>query len=186
MLSEESRQSLLAIARKAIEAAATRRKLGPPDMATLPEEFRAKGACFVTLTRSGQLRGCIGSLEARQPLYLDVQEHAVDAAFNDFRFPPMAESELGEIQIEISVLSAPEPLPYSAPDELPGKLHPGVDGVILSRGLRRATFLPQVWESIPDPHNFLDMLCEKMGADPGLWREEKLDVYTYRVEHFNE
>ncbi len=186
MISPQSKLRLLRIARVAIESAA--KNISEPELAlsSLPIELQAEGACFVTLTSGGDLRGCIGSLEARQPLALDVQEHAADAASRDFRFQPLTESELPDVHIEISVLSAPSPLAYQNAEELPGLLHPGVDGVVLARGLRRATFLPQVWEKITDPSTFLDMLCEKMGFEYDLWRREKLDVFTYSVESFEE
>jgi AmmeMemoRadiSam system protein A len=186
MISTESKNRLLRIAREAIEFNLKNHLENKLELSTLPAELKADGACFVTLTRDGELRGCIGSLEARQPLALDVQEHAVDAAFHDFRFPPLSESELEGLHIEISVLSAPVPLPYQNTENLPGLLHPGVDGVILARGLRRATFLPQVWEQVPEPTTFLDMLCEKMGFEYDLWRRQKLDVFIYRVESFEE
>jgi AmmeMemoRadiSam system protein A len=186
MLSEDSKRKLLNIARQSIVSQLKDRIESRLDLASLPPELQAPGASFVTLTRDDQLRGCIGSLEARQSLAADVQEHASDAAFHDFRFPPLAESELSDLHIEISVLSAPEPLKYSNPEELPELLKPGLDGVILARGMRRATFLPQVWEKVPDPVSFLDMLCEKMGFDYDLWRREKLDVYIYHVESFEE
>jgi AmmeMemoRadiSam system protein A len=186
MISPESRQRLLRIAREAIQANLKNISESGLDLSSLPAELQTEGACFVTLTRDGELRGCIGSLEARQPLAMDVQEHAVDAAFRDFRFPPLTESELAGLRIEISVLSAPEPLPYQNAEELPGLLRPGVDGVILARGMRRATFLPQVWEKVDEPSTFLDMLCEKMGFDYDLWRRQKLDVFTYHVDSFEE
>jgi AmmeMemoRadiSam system protein A len=186
MISTESKQQLLRFAREAIES--NLKNYSEPALAisSLPPELRADGACFVTLTLEGDLRGCIGSLEARQPLALDVQEHAVDAAFHDIRFQPLTETELPGLHIEISILSAPKPLPYQNAEELPGLLRPGVDGVVLARGLRRATFLPQVWEKVDDPSTFLDMLCEKMGFEYDLWRRQKLDVYTYYVESFEE
>jgi AmmeMemoRadiSam system protein A len=184
MISSESKQRLLRIAREAIESNLKNDPEPSLVLSSLPPELQAEGACFVTLTRSGELRGCIGSLEARQPLALDVQEHAIDAAFRDFRFQPLAPTELPGLHIEISVLSAPVPLPYQNAEELPGLLHPGVDGVVLTRGLRRATFLPQVWEKVDDPSTFLDMLCEKMGMEYDLWRRQKLDVFTYTVESF--
>ncbi|MBN1439610.1 MAG: AmmeMemoRadiSam system protein A [Anaerolineales bacterium] len=186
MLSDQSKRRLLALARESIAAQLKNETAPHLDPETLPPELLAPGASFVTLSRGGQLRGCIGSLEARQSLAADVQEHAGDAAFRDFRFPPLADSELPDLEIEISVLSVPEPLRYSNPEQLPGLLHPGVDGVILARGLRRATFLPQVWEKVPDPVAFLDMLCEKMGFDYDLWRREKLEVFVYHVESFLE
>lgn len=184
MISSESKQLLLRIAREAIESNLKNAPEPALVLSSLPAELQADGACFVTLTRNGELRGCIGSLEARQALALDVQEHAVDAAFRDFRFQPLTPAELQGLQIEISVLSAPAPLPYQNAEELPALLHPGVDGVVLARGLRRATFLPQVWEKVTDPSTFLDMLCEKMGLEYDLWRRQKLDVFTYSVESF--
>lgn len=184
MLSDDSKRRLLTIARDSIAAELKDRTAARLDLASLPPELQAHGACFVTLTHGDSLRGCIGSLEARQPLAVDVQEHAGDAAFRDFRFPPLTESELAGLHVEISVLSAPEPLKYNTPEELPGLLNPGIDGVVLSRGMRRATFLPQVWEKVTDPNSFLDMLCEKMGVDYDLWRREKLDVSIYHVESF--
>lgn len=186
MLDTNCRQILLQIARQAIADATADRLPAALILTDLPTVIQANGACFVTLTQHGALRGCIGSLEARQPLARDVQEHAVDAALNDYRFTPLRHNEVDAVRIEISVLSAPEPLAYSAPEELPGGLRPGLDGVILANGLRRATFLPQVWDKVPDVDSFLDMLCEKMGADAGLWRRQKLEVYTYQVENFEE
>jgi AmmeMemoRadiSam system protein A len=184
MLSEKSKNLLLAIARESISSQLKNQVETKLNLDSLPPELQEPGACFITLTHGGLLRGCIGSLEARQPLAADVQEHAADAAFRDFRFPPLTEPELADLHIEISVLSAPVPLKYEHSTDLPELLHPGEDGVILARGLRRATFLPQVWEKVPDPATFLDMLCEKMGFDYDLWRREKLDVFTYRVESF--
>jgi uncharacterized protein len=184
MLSEDSRRLLLKIARQSILAQLNQESESRLDLASLPPEVQAPGACFITLTRGGELRGCIGSLEARQPLAVDVQEHAGDAAFHDFRFPPLTKSELADLHIEVSVLGAPAVLNYGNSEELPGLLKPGEDGVILARGMRRATFLPQVWEKVPDPVSFLDMLCEKMGFEYDLWRREKLNVYTYTVESF--
>ena len=134
----------------------------------------------------GDLRGCIGALEAYQPLAEDVREHAVAAALNDYRFPPVQVAELNGISLEVSRLTAPVPLEYTSPEDLVAKLRPGVDGVILRDGGRRATFLPQVWEKLPDAENFLANLCHKMGASPDLWRRKHLEVLTYQVEEFHE
>jgi uncharacterized protein len=180
------KQELLRIARKAIEHAAAGLPLDAIDTDQLPKSLQANGACFVTLTVEGGLRGCIGSLEAIRPLVADVQEHAVDAAVNDFRFPPVSPEEVGRLRIELSVLSPSEPLDYSGPEELPRRLRPGVDGVVLQRGSRRATFLPQVWEKVPDPEEFLGLLCEKMGLPAESWRREKMKVAIYQVESFEE
>jgi len=152
----------------------------------MPPALKENGASFVTLTMDGDLRGCIGALEAHQPLAQDVCEHAVAAAFQDPRFPPVEGDELARIRIEISRLTAPRPLEYTNSEELLAMLRPHIDGVILKDGYRRATFLPQVWEKIPDAVEFLDHLCQKMGAHANLWRTKTLQVLTYQVEDFHE
>jgi AmmeMemoRadiSam system protein A len=185
-LSDEDKMILLQLARQALEAAVQGKKLAPLKMETFSERLRQPGASFVTLTKHGNLRGCIGALEPYQPLAEDVREHAVAAALDDYRFPKVQPSELPSIAIEISRLTMPTPLSYQTPDELLSKLRPGVDGVILRDGSRRATFLPQVWEKLPDPHDFLDHLCAKMGAPEDLWQRQPLDVAVYQVEEFHE
>ena len=115
-----------------------------------------------------------------------MQEHAAAAALQDPRFPPVRPEEVAALRIEISRLTPPQRLAYAAPEELPSRLRPGVDGVILQDGWRKATFLPQVWEQLPRPEDFLTHLCAKMGASPELWRRKKLDVFTYQVEAFEE
>lgn len=186
MLSPEERKILLKLARQALEAAVNGQALPPLNLNELPMRLREPGASFVTLTRRGELRGCIGALEPYQPLAEDVREHAVAAALEDYRFPPVRPEELPEIEIEISRLTRPKPLHYSHPEELLRSLHPRVDGVILRDGFHRATFLPQVWDKIPQPEEFLSHLCMKMGAPPDLWRLKKLDVQVYQVEEFHE
>jgi AmmeMemoRadiSam system protein A len=185
-LTPEEKQTLLRMAREAIEHAVRGEKLPPLDEASLTPRLRAEGASFVTLTQRGQLRGCIGALEAYQPLAKDVREHAVAAALEDPRFPPVREDELNGIRIEVSRLTRPLPLEYKDAEDLLSKLKPYVDGVVLRDGLRRATFLPQVWEKIPDRAEFLDQLCYKMGASGNLWRTKHLEVFTYQVEEFHE
>lgn len=187
LLTQEEKQTLLKVARDALESA-VKQKLPPPlDPSTLTPILSADGASFVTLTIHGNLRGCIGALEPYQPLVEDVREHAVAAALNDYRFPPVTSKELNDIEVEVSRLTMPEPLAYTDADDLLAKLRPGVDGVILKDGpYRRATFLPQVWEKIPDKAEFLSHLCDKMGASPDTWRRKKLDVMVYQVEEFHE
>lgn len=185
-LTVEEQKILLRLAREAMECGVRGKPLPTLDESTLPAVLREEGSSFVTLTEHGQLRGCIGSLEPYQPLAADVREHAVAAALRDPRFPPVAEQELPEIQIEVSRLTRPAPLEYKDADDLLAKLHPHVDGVILRDGFRRATFLPQVWEKIPSRTEFLDNLCYKMGAEPDLWRRKHLDVLKYNVEEFHE
>ncbi len=185
-LTESEKQILLRLAREALEFGVRGEKLPPLDKAALTPALLAPGASFVTLTIRGELRGCIGTLEAYQSLADDVREHAVAAALEDPRFPPVRESELGKIRIEVSRLTPPRPLEYSDSEDLLRKLRPRIDGVVLKDNFRRATFLPQVWEKIPDPAEFLDSLCAKMGASPNLWRRTKLQALVYQVEEFHE
>ena len=185
-LTSEEKNVLLRLARQALERGVKGQELPPLEAESLSPRLQAQGASFVTLTVRGSLRGCIGALEPYQPLAEDVREHTVAAALNDFRFPPVKPEELPNIHIEISRLTIPEPLEYTTPEDLLARLRPGIDGVLLRDGLRRATFLPQVWEKIPDPAQFLDYLCQKMGATTGLWREKRLQVSIYQVEEFHE
>jgi len=177
---------LLKIAREALEKSVTLRPLPEVNLQALPSSLREKGASFVTLTVKGRLRGCIGTLQAYQPLAEDVQEHAVAAALQDPRFPRVTPEELPGITIEVSALSPHIPLKFKGPQDLLNKIQPGVDGLVLQDGLRKATFLPQVWEKIPDPASFLSQLCMKMGAPGDLWQKKTLDVYTYQVQEFHE
>lgn len=185
-LTPAEQQTLLKLAREALEYGVRGKPLPPLDPALLNASLREQGASFVTLTIRGELRGCIGTLEAHQPLADDVREHAVAAALEDPRFPPVREGELSRIQIEVSRLTRPVPLTYTDGAELLTRLRPHVDGVILRDGFRRATFLPQVWEKIPDPADFLSNLCLKMGASANAWRIKPMEVLTYEVEEFHE
>jgi AmmeMemoRadiSam system protein A len=185
-LTAEEKKLLLGVARSALEHAVRGEKLDPLDMKNMTAPLREDGASFITLTIHGDLRGCIGALEPYQPLVRDVQEHAVAAGLDDYRFPPVGERELDLINIEISRLTMPKKLAYSGADDLLAKLHPPTDGVILRDGQRRSTFLPQVWEKLPDKEMFLDELCRKMGAPADMWRIKPLEVMIYRVEEFHE
>jgi AmmeMemoRadiSam system protein A len=185
-LTIEEQEILLRLGREAMERGVRGEELPLLDLSSLPLVLREEGSSFVTITSHGQLRGCVGALEAYQPLAEDVRLHAVAAALKDPRFPPVKEEELSGIQIEISRLTCPVPLEYKDPNDLLSKLRPHVDGVILRDAFRRATFLPQVWEKIPDPAEFLDNLCYKMGANPNLWRKKHLEVLIYQVEEFHE
>jgi AmmeMemoRadiSam system protein A len=185
-LSLDEKKQLLTIAREAVNATALNQPLPKLDPHAYSYTLIENGASFVTLTIAGRLRGCIGTLEAYQPLYLDVQKRAVQAASQDPRFTPLTPAELKQVKIEVSRLSQPEPLEYNTPEELLTLLKPGVDGVILSEGHRRATFLPQVWDELPDARHFLAQLCRKMGCSPTLWEHKKLDVAIYHVEEFSE
>ncbi|WP_218961921.1 AmmeMemoRadiSam system protein A [Actinomyces ruminis] len=144
------------------------------------------GAAFVTLRAAdGSLRGCIGSLEAHRPLGDDVVANAIAAALRDPRFPPVTAMELPALHLEVSVLTAPEVMEARDEQEVRRRLRPGVDGVVLSLGARRATFLPQVWEELPDPADFLRQLKRKAGWPAGFW-DADLVVETYRVRAWEE
>lgn len=186
-LSLEEKQTLLYMAREAMEYRVRGKKLPPLSENQLSSHLRDQGASFVTLTIGGSLRGCIGALEAYQPLADDVREHAIAAALEDPRFPPVREDELSRINIEVSRLTCPLPLEYKDAAELLSKIRPHLDGIILRDEYgHRATFLPQVWEKISDPSDFFDNLCYKMGIAPNTWRTKHLQVLTYQVEEFCE
>ena len=174
---------LLDLARQAI---AETLGLAPGEPPSPPEPWlEAPGAVFVTLTQHGELRGCIGSLEARRALIDDLRANARAAAFSDPRFPPLEAEELGRTRVEVSILSRPEPMVFRNEADLLAQLRPNVDGVILEQGWHRATFLPQVWEQLPEPRQFLAQLKRKAGLAPDFWASD-LQVARYGVEKFKE
>lgn len=152
----------------------------PPDE---PDPLREPGASFVTLSRHGRLRGCIGTIEPLRPLVDDVAHNACAAAFRDPRFLPITEAELPELELQISLLTAPQPLVFDSEAELLGQLRPGRDGLILHDGGHRGTLLPAVWASVPDPAEFLRQLKIKAGLPPDWW-SDTLQVARYRTESF--
>ena len=185
-LSLNEQKQLLTIAREAVNATALNQPLPKLDPLQYSDVLNQNGASFVTLTIAGDLRGCIGTLEAYQPLITDVQKRAVQAASQDPRFSPVRPDELARIAIEVSRLSVPQPVNYDHPLDLLTLLKPGQDGVIISEGNRRATFLPQVWNELPDTKQFLSQLCRKMGCSPDFWEHKKIEVSRYHVEEFSE
>ncbi len=185
-LTREEQVLLLQLARQALEEKILHNTTFRLDHESIPGKLQEIGASFVTLKKDGKLRGCIGTLEAYQSLAEDVCEHAISAALLDYRFPPLEAEELKDVSIEISRLTKPEKLYYTDSDDLLKKLKPGQDGVVLRDGIKRATFLPQVWEKIPDPGEFLSYLCNKMGVPANSWRRKKLEVLVYTVEEFHE
>jgi uncharacterized protein len=180
-MSDELGNALLVIARNAIGA-----RFGEaPHHHTELADLAAPAATFVTLNRYGQLRGCIGSLQAWRPLADDVRENARAAAFRDPRFPPLSANELPQTRIEVSRLTAPEAFACSDEHDALKQLQAGVDGIILTAGERRATFLPQVWEELPEPREFLAHLKQKAGLPDGYWSDE-VHLARYRVEKWQE
>jgi len=173
--------ALLTIARNAIG-----KRLGSEKREVIPHpELAHPGASFVTLTLNGALRGCIGSLEAERPLATDVAENAVAAAFADRRFAPLNREEWQRTKIEVSLLEPAQDLPVLDEAAAISALRPGIDGLILTHGKRRATFLPQVWEALPDPRSFLQQLKLKAGLPADSWDEE-LRLARYGVQKWKE
>ncbi|NPA90899.1 MAG: AmmeMemoRadiSam system protein A [Chloroflexi bacterium] len=185
-LSEEEGQILVRIARRTLEDTLLRGRVYEPDLEALPPALRRKGASFVTLTQGGNLRGCIGSVIAHQPLALDVRDNAIKAALADPRFPPMRPEELPYTDIEVSVLTPPMPLEYRTPEELLEKIIPGKHGLLLVNNGYRGLFLPQVWEKIPDKVTFLEQLSLKAGLPMDAWRDPNTQIFVFEVQDFHE
>jgi hypothetical protein len=184
-LAEEDRATLLRVAREALESRTRRGRAPNVDEASFATRLRGQGAAFVTLTKAGQLRGCIGSLAAHRPLVRDVMENAMKAGHEDPRFAPVRTAELADIHLHIAVLGPAAPMQFGSEAELLAQLRPGEDGLILSDRGRRGTFLPSVWESLPTPEAFLAALKRKAGLAPDYW-SDTLTVERYRAESFGE
>jgi MEMO1 family protein len=185
-LAAAEQQFLLELARKTLRSVTTNSSVPEVAAKEVPPKLAEKKACFVTLTKNGVLRGCIGHLTAIEPLYQAVAENTRNAALRDPRFSPVQPDELDQIKIEISVLTEPQPLAFGSPEDLLGKLHPNEDGVLLHIGPRTATFLPQVWAQIPNKTDFLNHLSQKAGCEPSAWRGKDVSVSIYHVECFEE
>lgn len=173
--------TLLPIARASIALALGRSLVAAEDALWLQEP----GACFVTLTQWGQLRGCIGTLEARRPLLADVKANAVAAALRDPRFAPLAVTELEHTEIEVSLLSPMQAMHFDNEADALAQLRPGIDGVVLEFERYRSTFLPQVWEQLPAASDFLAQLKHKAGLPPGFWAKG-LRLHRYSVRKWKE
>ena len=178
MASTEHGRVLLPMARSAI-ADAVGQAGAPSHPAAAAPWLQAPGATFVTLTQQGQLRGCIGTLEAHRPLHQDVEANAVAAALRDPRFAPLQARELARTEIEVSLLSVREALAFHSEDDALAQLRPGVDGVVFQFDRFRSTFLPQVWEQLPDVTGFMVHLKQKAGLPANFWSAQvRLERYT--------
>lgn len=189
-LSPEEGQCLVRLARATISER-LKHPMTADDHRSLQAElqapiFASQCGAFVTLKVKNALRGCIGSLTSSEPLVENVRHNALNAAFQDPRFPPLDPEELAQTRIEVSVLTLPETLSYSGADDLLSQLRPGIDGVILRKGGASATFLPQVWKQLPRRQDFLSHLCLKAGLAAQAWREDILGVEIYQVQYFEE
>ena len=161
MLSEQEGKYLLSVARETIEHRlfeTENDELVQPEVAT---KFSERRGTFVTLTMDNNLRGCIGHIIPQETLLEGIKVNAINAAFKDPRFKPLSKGEWDRVKIEVSILTEPKPLEYTDGDDLLNKLRPGIDGVIIKKGFYQSTFLPQVWEQLPDKKEFLMHLCMK-------------------------
>ena len=154
----------------------------PPD----DPDLLSLAATFVTLKIAGNLRGCIGNLQPVGTLWEGIRDNAINAAFHDHRFSAITMEELEKVHLDISILSPPQRLAYIDPEALLAQLRPGIDGVIIRDGSHSATFLPQVWQQLPDSQQFLGHLCLKAGLSERAWRDKKLEIQVYQVQCFAE
>ncbi|MEN8212951.1 MAG: AmmeMemoRadiSam system protein A [Pseudomonadota bacterium] len=184
-LTPDLQQQLLQVARDSIGYGLRHHHAMAIDPAAWHERLRQQGASFVTLNRKGSLRGCIGALQAFQPLVTDVAEHAWAAAFTDPRFPPLGVDEFADILISVSVLGSPMVISFSDEQDLLRQLRPAVDGLILEEGANRGTFLPSVWESLPEPGQFLQQLKRKAGLPTNYWSAQ-IKISRYTTQSFSE
>jgi len=184
-LAAGQRATLIAVARRSIEHGL---ETGRP-LVIVPSEYhrdlKAVRASFVTLQGRGQLRGCIGHLEAVQPVVVDVAENAFAAAFRDPRFNPLSRAEWPDVDVHLSLLTAPEAIRFRDEADLIAQIRPGEDGLILQDGPNRGTFLPSVWDGLPDPTDFLVHLKQKAGLAANHW-SERIEIYRYHTESFGE
>lgn len=182
MVDERQQQLLLELAERAIRHALEHGRDMQVDAADYEEALQQPAACFVTLKKAGELRGCIGSLEAHRSMVEDVAHNADAAAFSDPRFPPLREEELEGLELDISLLTPAEAMQFDSEKELLSQLRPGIDGLILEEGYRRGTFLPSVWEQLPRPEQFLQHLKLKAGLPPNHWSTNvRVSRYTTQI-----
>lgn len=186
-LATPERRELLALARASIDSAlaSAASQLVPFTPAMLSATLMVRRSSFVTLRRSEELRGCCGTLDAPRPLAEDVWRNAWAAAFSDYRFPPLTAAEWPKVSLHLSLLTPPEPLHIVTEEQLLAQLRPSVDGLILESETGRATFLPAVWEQIPDPVQFVRQLKMKAGWPAAYW-SDRVRAYRYTAESFGE
>ena len=185
-LTEDEGNYLLSVARKTIEQRLSSQNEQTQSDADRSSKFLEQRGTFVTLTTGGNLRGCIGHIIPQESLIEGIRVNAINAAFQDPRFPPLTREEWEKVKVEISILTEPKPLAYSDAQDLLQKLRPEIDGVIIRKGYHQSTFLPQVWEQLPQKEEFLSHLCLKAGLGSDSWKAGDLEVSTYQVQAFEE
>ncbi|MBL4901195.1 MAG: AmmeMemoRadiSam system protein A [Desulfocapsa sp.] len=183
LLTKKQGKKLLQLARQTI-AGRLIPILGTVDVTDA--DFDVEYGTFVTLKLKGALRGCIGNLLPNEPVSASIQRNAISAAFHDSRFSPLTAAEFEDVKIDISILSPPQTLEYKDSAELISKLRPGIDGVTVTLGGARATFLPQVWGQLPAPELFLNQLCKKAGLAESAWKDSHPEIEIYQVQCFEE
>jgi AmmeMemoRadiSam system protein A len=185
-LTEDEGHYLLSVARKTIELRISSQNEQTQSDADLSSKFLEQRGTFVTLTTGGNLRGCIGHIIPQESLIEGIRVNAINAAFQDPRFPPLTGEEWEKVKVEISILTEPKPLAYADAQDLLQKLRPEIDGVIIRKGYHQSTFLPQVWDQLPQKEEFLSQLCRKAGLGSDAWKQGDLEVSTYQVQAFEE
>lgn len=183
MLDEAMQKTLLSVARQSILYCLKHGHTMPLQIDNYPPQLQQQRASFVTLTIDGQLRGCIGTLEAHQPLALDVAHNAFSAAFTDPRFLPLSHPEYEQLEIHISVLNPAEEMTFVSEHDLTDQLRPGIDGLIMQLGQQRGTFLPSVWQQLPEPKQFIQHLKLKTGLPADFWSTD-LRIWRYTTTSF--
>ncbi len=183
MYNSQQRHQLLQLARDSISNGLKNSKPLPIKVQDFDNELQQQPACFVTLQKNNQLRGCIGSLEAQRPLVLDVCENAYAAAFRDPRFNQLQDEEFNQLTLSISVLTPSTAVEFESEQDLLDKIQPGIDGLILEEGYHRGTFLPSVWEQLPKPAEFLQHLKIKAGLSANYW-SDSIRISRYETESF--
>lgn len=186
MIDEKSQKFLLALSRQTlVDYFVTGKKINVDKDALPDKKFLEKKATFVTLIKGSELRGCVGNLKARKSLYEDIINNTLLAGFGDARFVPLKEAEIVDIKIEISILSEPQVYDCSK-EELLKNIKANVHGIIVQQGFNQATYLPQVWQDLPEKELFLQSLCQKAGLEKNSWKNENTELFYYTVEKFSE
>jgi len=184
--SAEEKRLLTGLAHEAIRRAIHDRPAPKLPTEAITEKLATPAATFVTLTLDGKLRGCVGNLAVREPLYRSIANNAAGAALRDTRFSPVTIQELERLEFHISILSRLHPVQFKTGAELLAQLTPGRDGVALRLAGRTATYLPQVWRTFPEKEAFLGSLCRKAGLDAAAWTDPRAEVLIYRVSEFGD
>ncbi|MBP7551822.1 MAG: AmmeMemoRadiSam system protein A [Spirochaetes bacterium] len=185
-ISEKSKKYLLYLARETIKLKSKNIWLSQEDALNLSEDIKTNRGGFVTLHKNGELRGCIGYILPEYPIYQTVIENAYNAAYCDYRFPPVKQEEISDLIIEISILTPPLKIEYKDFSELSNLIIPNKDGVIIKKGFNSATFLPQVWDQLPTFDDFFSNLCRKAQLDSHEWKKNSLTIETYKAIVFSE